>query len=129
VVEDCGHEEAAEEVGPRLPWCGITIWWIELRLVGIKLKLCRGRCVRCAHSKAIDPKACVQLSVLVAVWVGELWGFCEVGLVDLVTAAAWWELVVFVYSKLKRSKKNSETIGRKKMWSRVGVSVSQRRDG
>jgi hypothetical protein len=34
-------------------------------------------------------------------------GICEVGLVGLLEVAAWWELVVFVYSKLKRSKKKT----------------------
>ena len=53
-------------------------------------------------------------------------GICEVGLVGLLEVAAWWELVVFVYSKLKRSKKkNSETTGRSKKWSRVGVCLRE----
>jgi hypothetical protein len=46
--------------------------------------------------------------------------------VGLLEVAAWWELVVFVYSKLKRSKKkNSETTGCSKKWSRVGVCLRE----
>jgi hypothetical protein len=53
-------------------------------------------------------------------------GICEVGLVGLLEVAAWWELVVFVYSKSKRSKKkNSEITGCSKEWSRVGVCLRE----
>ena len=49
-----------------------------LQMLWMEIKLCRERCVRCAHDKAVDPKACVQLSVLVAV----LWRVCEDDSVD-----------------------------------------------